>query len=162
MSPSCHLMSDCVFIRTRVSAMGEVHVYVAAVSVQTLVSRWLQPASQISRCVDVKCKCVHFCLRGCISVSILSSNTISSPVFATTAVLSDPCVCACVLSRPSWVCVKLRGVVSSVRPGRQERGKRRRSVISAPSKLSWWMNSKNVRTYMRSKMISFRWITLKL
>lgn len=43
------------------------------------------------------------------------------------------------------MCVRVQGVVSSVKPGRQERGRRKRNVISALSKLSWWMNSKNVR-----------------
>lgn len=71
------------------------------------------------------------------------------------------CVCVCVLSRPSWAYVKLQTVVSSVKPGRQERRRRKRSVISAHSKLSWWMNSRNVSTYKRTKttfVICFHWI----
>lgn len=49
------------------------------------------------------------------------------------------------------MCVRLQGVVSSVRPGRQGTRQRKKSVISAPSKLSWWINSKNVRTFYKEQ-----------
>lgn len=69
---TCQSVPDCVFICTRVSAMGEVHVCAAAVSVQCpLVSRWLQPVSQISRCVDVTYK---YAFSTTLKISIIPEN----------------------------------------------------------------------------------------
>lgn len=143
----CLCVSDCIFLCIRVFAMIEENVYAAAVNVQILVSRWVQPVSQISRCVTVclfmpqfislrVCTDISYffnmykCLRKCLGMEKI--NNFKKPENS-----SPEYEYFFVLSRLSWVCVKLQEVVSSVRLGRQERIKRKRSVISVLSKLPW-------------------------
>lgn len=108
----------------RVSAMAEENVCVAFANVQTLVSKWPRPVSQISRCVYV-CVCEVVLQTVGVSRSFLTCHS---------------------GYRLSWVHVRQQEVASSARPGRLERRKTKKTVTRVPSRSSWWMNLKNVRT----------------
>lgn len=74
--------------------------------------------------------CMYKCLRKCSGIEKIKN-------FKNLKIAHQNMNIFFVLFRLSWACVRLQEVVSSVRLGRQERIKRKRSVISVLSKLPW-------------------------
>lgn len=82
----------------------------------------------------------NFQVRVCVCVCVKLINCAGVQVFKACR------LCALCDFRPSWVHVRQQEAVSSARPGRPERRKTRKTVTRAPSRSSWSMNLKNVRT----------------